>query len=1084
MRPLGLVHRGPNAFAVEAVIDDFARQADADPRHTHRHGASQQSNFRDYEVLRASHAPPVQVRPFTPPRVQAAPRAWRPDAIPSIMLAIRGRIMLCRGPATGAGTRRWVWCAASPDLPPRRTAVHDLPHAGRPSAPSLCCRALPPDWKAAVSLAIRAFLGLLAALVPAGLVQIHLEREARQQRYEALSLQAQRQIDLVARHQVGLIASAQQSLAAMAALSPGAACDGFLDRLVQASPRYRQAWVLDESGTAICTSPTGSAAPPVTLKLGYLAGAAAGEGALLLVAPRPDGAPGQVALALSLDWLQGELRGLNLPAGSVTLLADPQGGLLARWPPDTSATSLGASLAASLGKPLPATLMPLLNARAPGFQSEGEARSTAFRPPGPGTGGLFIFTMLDGEAAALAAVQADRRAAAIIVSSLLLACLLALLGFHLAIERPLRRLLTAAQRWGREEWEARAGAIGGGSDFTRLAAAFDAMAEAVAGREAARFSAQTRMMAVQEVAPQIVLTADAAGRVDWTNPYWRQLTGQSLLSSQAGLNSQTGLSSQIGLSSQPGGWLEAIHPDDRLISAAAWRQAVAKVAPFEQEMRLRRAADGAWRWFQLRAAAVPGPDGGPRAWTIVGADVHALRETQAELAKLAAQLHATYENAPAGLCLLDDNLRFLAINDMLALAYGQPVEALLGRSLAEVAPLMAAMVEPAMRHVLATGEAVSDLQVSAGEGAQQRSWLCNYHPVRDQEGRVSSVSGAVIDITARRRFDQSERLLSREVDHRAQNALSVVRGLLRLSAADAPDDVPALVEVLEGRIAAMSRAHNVLSREKWVAADLRELVVQELAPHARATTLEGPPLRLVAEAAQPLTMVLHELVTNALKYGALSGHGGRITINWARQDSGAILHWTECGGPSLGGKPTRIGLGTMLIDANLRAQLAGRILRDWRPEGLACTLIFGAEALAGAAPQGPLPEDSALLGRRVLLALDDPAEGLALAAALREAGCEVIGPAETSDQAQALLEQTGAVDAAVLAGTLRGRSVQPLVQMLQRRTTAVVYLSEFGVAPEDLAKAVLLPTPVSARSLRSALAVALSRAQERARELV
>jgi PAS domain S-box-containing protein len=938
-----------------------------------------------------------------------------------------------------------------------------------------------PSRSAAVPLALRAFLILLLALVPAGVVQVLLEREARRARGAALSLTAQRMVGNLARQQLGVLEATERTLEAMAAhaalraLAPSAACDAFVARLVAATPRYQSAALLDPAGRVLCAAPAAAewgalaVGPDFAAVLagagfrvaGHAPGAGAGPATLRLLAPvaGADGAPGGVlVLSLSLAQLRKEVEALTWPSDAAATIADRHGVVLAG--------SAGMSMA--VGQAMPQQARALVDATAAGLRDgsawDGRHRIVAFLPSALGPGGLFVAVALDGAPAEEAALLEDRRSALVIVGSLLLTFVIGLAGFHHAVAQPVQRLVGVAQRWGRQEWQARVGAIGGGREFASLGRAFDSMAEAVQVREAARMLAITRLIAVQEVAPQIVLTADRGGGVDWTNPYWRVLTGQSEAQSRGN------------------GWLEALHPEDCVAMADAWQQAMAEAAcgastPFEREVRIRRAADGAWRWFLLRGAPVQGADGTPRAWTAVGMDVDALRATQAELARTAAQLRATYENAPAGLCLLDRGLRFVAVNDMLAQANARGSAEHIGRGLAEMAPDFAPSVEPAMRQVLASGRPVTDLEVRTGQGAEQRSWLCNFHPVLAADFAVIGVSGAIIDITARQRADESERLLSREVDHRAQNALSVVRGLLRLSAADAPDDVPALVEVLEGRIGAMSRAHNLLAREKWAAADLREIVRQELASHAEQTSIEGPALRLRAEAAQPLTMVLHELVTNAVKYGALSQRAGHVALRWDWQDGGVVLHWTELGGPPLDGPPARTGFGSMLIDANLRAQLAGRIERDWRPEGLHCTLTFGADALVGSSVHGPPPEESALHGRRVLLALDDPAEALALAAALREVGCEVIGPAETPEQAQALLQQSGAVDAAVLAGTLRGRAVQPVVQMLARRTTAVIYVSGIGVTAEDLAKATLLAAPVTGRSLRLALAAALARAR-------
>lgn len=548
-----------------------------------------------------------------------------------------------------------------------------------------------------------------------------------------------------------------------------------------------------------------------------------------------------------------------------------------------------------------------------------------------------------------------------------------------------------------------------------------------------------------EAAPLLALAADRHGRVEWVNALWREATGLSLQDSRGD------------------GWLDAVDPQDRKAVEAAWRAAVADPAgtPLQQEMRLR----GGHRCLLKGAPAAV--RGGSPAWALFALDVRELRQAEAMADATDARLRAVYDHAPVGLCLLDRELRFLAVNDRLARAHGSPADGHVGRGLAEVAPHFAAELESRLHRLVETGEPVEDFEFCAETGEEERCWLCSYHPVRDRAGGVAAVSGAVVDITARRRMEDSARRLSQEVDHRAQNALSVVRGLLRLSAADAPDDVPALVEELEGRIGAMSRAHDVLSRENWLGADLGEIVVRELAAHPGRVQASGPPLRLAAESAQPLALALHELVSNALRHGALSTPAGHVELTWARSEEGAELRWVERGGPPVAGPPERVGFGSMLVDANLRTQLAGDIRRLWEPEGLSCVLTIGAEALAPES-EAPVLAEGPLAGRRVLLVEDDPVSALSLAAALREGGCQVLGPARSAAEAMFLAGQVGRVDVVVLAGRLGGRPVRQLAEALRDRAGVVLHLSPEGMKGR----------PVTPRSLRDALAEALAKPQD------
>jgi len=448
------------------------------------------------------------------------------------------------------------------------------------------------------------------------------------------------------------------------------------------------------------------------------------------------------------------------------------------------------------------------------------------------------------------------------------------------------------------------------------------------------------------------------------------------------------------------------------------------------------------------------------------------RQAEAEAADTAARLRATYESAPVGLCLLDRELRFVAINAMLAETNGHPVAAHIGRTIEEMAPHVADQVAPVMLRVLETGEPIEDLELRVEVAREERFWLCSYYAVSGADGAITGLSGAVVDITTRKRIEASERMLSREVDHRAQNALSVVRGLVRLSAAEAKHDVAGLVEVLEGRIAAMGRAHNVLGREKWVGASMREIIAQEIASHSAQVELVGPDLRLHAESAQPLSFVVHELVTNAVKHGALSTPEGRLTLGWDVRADGVRLDWLERGGPGPGSLPYRRGFGSELIDANVQGQLCGRIERRWESAGLHVILTLGDEAFApGSIPTTPTRQ-SLLSGRRVLIAQDDPALAVLLAGSLIEAGCVICASPQTLADALEAVENAGQLDAAILGGSLQGKSTWPLIEMLRRRA-AVILLTEAaeGAATELESLAV----PITPLGLRETLAEALSR---------
>lgn len=209
--------------------------------------------------------------------------------------------------------------------------------------------------------------------------------------------------------------------------------------------------------------------------------------------------------------------------------------------------------------------------------------------------------------------------------------------------------------------------------------------------------------------------------------------------------------------------------------------------------------------------------------------------------------------------------------------------------------------------------------------------------VRDTAGRLVRMIGVVIDVTERHRAEERQSLLAREVDHRARNALSVVLSLVRLTPGD---DVRSYMDAVEGRVEAMARAHALLAEEGWDGADLRTVVERELAAHVDRATVAGPRVRLPADRTQPLSMVMHELVTNAVKHGALSVPGGRVAVAWDVDgpDGGLRVRWCETGGPRLDGAPRRDGFGSRLVRSLVGMQIAGTVDFDWRPVGLRCVI--------------------------------------------------------------------------------------------------------------------------------------------------
>ncbi len=197
------------------------------------------------------------------------------------------------------------------------------------------------------------------------------------------------------------------------------------------------------------------------------------------------------------------------------------------------------------------------------------------------------------------------------------------------------------------------------------------------------------------------------------------------------------------------------------------------------------------------------------------------------------------------------------------------------------------------------------------------------------------------DITERKRSEAQIAILAREAEHRAKNVLATVQATVHLTQSDTPEG---LKHAIEGRIQALANVHSLFVESRWTGAELRSLVTQELSPYCQGgearVRIDGPDLLLEPNTAQTIAVTLHELATNAAKYGALSVPNGRVQIEWSRAADGRlVLRWTETGGP-LVKPPTRQGFGTRVMERMIRSLLNGELRFDWRAEGLTCEIAL------------------------------------------------------------------------------------------------------------------------------------------------
>jgi PAS domain S-box-containing protein len=216
-------------------------------------------------------------------------------------------------------------------------------------------------------------------------------------------------------------------------------------------------------------------------------------------------------------------------------------------------------------------------------------------------------------------------------------------------------------------------------------------------------------------------------------------------------------------------------------------------------------------------------------------------------------------------------------------------------------------------------------------------------PVKNAEGKIIGASKIARDITERKRNEEQIAILAREAEHRTKNVLATVQATVHLSQSDTPEG---LKLVIEGRIQALANVHALFVQSRWSGAELHSLVTQELSPYCQdeetRVRIGGPNLLLEPNTAQTLAVTLHELATNAAKYGALSVPAGKVHVEWSRAADGRlVLNWTEQDGPPV--KPsTHRGFGMRVMENMIRSQLKGEMSFDWRAEGLACEIALPA----------------------------------------------------------------------------------------------------------------------------------------------
>jgi two-component sensor histidine kinase/DNA-binding response OmpR family regulator len=339
----------------------------------------------------------------------------------------------------------------------------------------------------------------------------------------------------------------------------------------------------------------------------------------------------------------------------------------------------------------------------------------------------------------------------------------------------------------------------------------------------------------------------------------------------------------------------------------------------------------------------------------------------------------------------------------------------------------------------------------------------------DASGIPIRFSGVTTDITERKEAETRQTLLAREVDHRAKNTLAVVQAIVRMAKRDSIEDY---AKAVEGRIGALAQTHELLSQSRWEGADIRRLVQEELAPYhsenPNRVTAIGPALVLAPEQAQLVAMAVHELATNAAKYGSLSIAAGRVDISWSTVEGTLFLNWTESGGPTVV-PPAKLGFGTKII-SSLGGGRRGRTHFAWLPTGLRFTL----ELRPPDSPHRPddrtvqtLPANG---DSRLLLVEDELVVGLFMQDLLKTIGYRPTEPiARLSEAIHAATKER--FEGAILDMNLNGEIVYPLAELLTQQRVPFLFVTGYGQHSLDprFTRVPVLQKPVVQDELAGAL---------------
>lgn len=440
---------------------------------------------------------------------------------------------------------------------------------------------------------------------------------------------------------------------------------------------------------------------------------------------------------------------------------------------------------------------------------------------------------------------------------------------------------------------------------------------------------EMRLRTFADSIAQFAWTADETGHVFWFNKRWYEYTGATPEEVEGG------------------GWHKLLHPDhaERVIEKISICFKTGEA--WEDTFKLR-GRDGVYRWFLSRAMPIRDENGNISRWFGTNTDV----TKEYEAAEKNAQLATIVSTSADAIISLSLEGEILSWNPGAERLLGYKAEEIIGKSEVILFPQGYESELQAKYSRLKEGGSLHCDSVRRHKDGSLVDVAVSAAPIQSPDGRLLGYSAVLQDITERKRADARMRLVTRELSHRTKNLLAVIVSMVRQTARLCTD-VEAFQDELVQRLHAMSASHDLLVAEDWAGASLRQLINAVLEPFGgsfvNVVEADGPETFLNAHAIQNLALALHELATNAVKYGAMSVPSGRVNITWGLAgdgDKGTRLKftWAESGGPPVK-RPQRTGFGHIVVQRVIGRALEADVSYQFAEPGVIWSISMPTEVV-------------------------------------------------------------------------------------------------------------------------------------------